>query len=110
VETTENVIKSNDVLKTLRQISLIFFFIIGSAHLLSGLMISQNMFLPLTNIVNRVLDIPFAIIGTVFGLSQTRISSDSAFRKPFYIIMIVISLLVLGIMLYINIFLPDKVV
>lgn len=108
METSENVIKSNDTLKTLRQVCLIFFLIIGSGHILTGLMVSQNMLLPLSNIVNRVLDIPFVIIGTVLGLSQTKIASDSGFRKPFYVIMIIITLLVLGLLLYINVLLPDK--
>ncbi len=110
METTDNIIKSNDILKSLRQVCLIFFLVIGTGHILTGLMVSQNMLLPLSNVVNRVLDIPFIIIGTVLGLSQTKISSDSNFRKPFYVIMAVITLLVLGLLLYINVFLPDKTV
>ncbi len=110
METTENIIKTNDTLRTLRQVSLIFFLIIGSLHILSGLMVSQNQMLPLSNIVNRVLDIPFALIGLILGLSQARISSDSPRRKAFYIMMIIISLLVLGLLLYVNLFLPDKTV
>ena len=64
--------------------------------------------LPLSNIINRILDIPFALIGTVFGLSQVRLASDSHFRKTYLVLMVVISLLVLGLLLYINLLLPDK--
>lgn len=101
-------IRSTDTLRTLRQVSLIFFFIIGLSHILSGLFASNNLMLPGSNVVNRILDIPFALIGTVFGLSQARIASDDNFRKAYFTLMISISLLVLGILLYINLFLPDK--
>jgi ABC-type sulfate transport system permease component len=110
VASAENVIKPHDSLKTLRQVCLIFFLLIGSAHLLTGLLVSQGQMLPLSNIINRVLDIPFVIIGTVLGLSQTKIAPDSSFRRTWFIIMGIITLLILGLMLYINVFLPDKIV
>lgn len=104
-----NVIRSNDVLRTLRQVSLVFFFLIGLSHILTGLFASNDIYLPTSNVINRVLDIPFALIGAVFGLSQARIASDSHLRKTYLALMAVILLLVLGIMLYITLFLPDKI-
>lgn len=104
------IIKHSDILKSLRQVSLLFFFVIGLVHLLSGLFASQNAFLPLANVVNRALDIPFAIIGTVLGLSQAKISSESSFKTVYLILMTLICLLVLGILLYINLFIPDKII
>lgn len=113
VETTEPLIKANDfkstdILRTLRQVSLIFFLLLGSTHIISGLLASENMFLPLSNLINRILDIPFIIVGVVYGLSHTKLETDSAFKKPYLIIMTIITLLVLGGLLYINVFLPDK--
>lgn len=105
---TDPILKPADELKTLRQISLIFFFIIGGTHILTGLFISQNMLMPLSNIINRVLDIPFALIGLVYGLSHTKLAQDSPYRKYYYYLMIFITLLVLAVMLYIN-FLPDRI-
>ncbi|MCC6643491.1 hypothetical protein IT411_01970 [Candidatus Peregrinibacteria bacterium] len=106
---TAKIIQNNDILKTLRQVSLLFFFVLGSIHILSGLMSSQNLYLPLSNVVNRALDIPFAIIGTVLGLSQAKIHSDSPVKTIYLILMVVVCLLVLGLLLYINLLLPDKI-
>lgn len=108
IATTATPNLNKDVLKTLRQISLIFFFIIGGTHILTGLFSSQSLFLPLSNIVNRVLDIPFVIIATIFGLSQVRLNSENPSRKLYFVLMIIISLLVLGLLLYINLLIPDR--
>lgn len=108
ISTNANTNLNKDILKTLRQVSLIFFFIIGSTHILTGLLSSQSLFLPLSNIVNRVLDIPFIIIATIFGLSQIRLNSENRSRKLYFILMIIISLLVLGLLLYINLLIPDR--
>lgn len=110
IKVGQAIIVSKDVLRTLRQVSLFFFFIIGVSHLLSGLFVSNNILLPASNIINRILDIPFALIGTIFGLSQAKISSDSKGLKLYYGLMVIISLLVLGLLLYINLLLPDKTV
>jgi len=109
----ENALTTNinkDALKTLRQVSLIFFVILGGTHILTGLFSSQSLFLPISNIVNRILDIPFAIIATIFGLSQVRLNSESPTRKLYFILMIIISLLVLGLLLYINLLIPDRII
>lgn len=106
----ENIIVSTDTFKTLRQVSLVFFFIIGTSHILSNLLASSSLLLPASNIIGRVLDIPFAIIGTILALSQAKIPTDSPRLRLYYGLMIIISLLVLSLLLYINLFLPDKVV
>lgn len=107
---SENLLKNPDSLKTLRQVALIFFFIIGSIHILTALLSSQNNSLTLASNINRLLDIPFATIGTVLGLSQAKIEADSSGKKYYYLLMVIITLSVLAIMLYINLFLPDKTV
>jgi len=101
--------QNNDQLKALRQVSLLFFMVIGIAHLLTGLFINQNLLMPISNIINKALDIPFALIAVIFGLSQTKIDPTSPRRKIYYIFMMVISLLVLGILLYINLLVPDRI-
>lgn len=101
-------IKTTDSLRTLRQISLIFFLLLGGTHIISGLLASENLFLPLSSLINRVLDIPFVLIGLIYGLSHTKLHADSPHHRSYLLIMTVICLGVLGIMLYINLFLPDK--
>ncbi len=109
MEATENTFKSNDSLRTLRQVSLVFFFIIGLSHILTGLLVSNNLLLPLSNTINRILDIPFALLGVIYGLSQGRIASNSPNRKYYLILISVITILVLGLLLYINLLIPDKI-
>lgn len=106
--TTDKTFKSTDSLRTLRQVSLVFFFLLGTTHIVTGLLASENLFLPLSNLINRVLDIPFVIIAVIYGLSHARLETDSSFKKPYLIIMTIITLLVLGLLLYINLFLADK--
>ncbi len=101
---------NQDILKTLRQVSLVFFILIGGTHILTGLLSSQSLLLPFSNNINRILDIPFVIIATIFGLSQTRLSSESRLRQPYIILMTIIALSVLGILLYINLLIPDRVI
>lgn len=100
---------NSDILQTLRQISLIFFFIIGGAHLLSGLLVSQNLLLPVSNLINKVLDIPFAVIAVVYGLSNIHLQSDNPRRKLYLTLMSMVSLAVLGLLLYITLLIPDRI-
>jgi hypothetical protein len=103
-------IKENkDILRPLRQMALIFFMVIGLAHIITGLMVSREFFTGISNLINKVLDIPFAMIGVIFGLSNIKISSTSAKKKTAFIFMGLICLLVLGLLLYINILIPDRV-
>ena len=107
LNTNNNINK--DILRTLRQVSLIFFFIIGGTHILTGLFISQNLFLPLSNFINKVLDIPFIMIAILFGFSQTRLTSDSPQSKAYFALILLVSLSVLGLLLYINLLIPDRI-
>ena len=63
--------------------------------------------MPLSNNLNRILDIPFVIIALLYGLSQKRVSAESPYRKVYFSFMLLILLSALGILLYINLFLPD---
>ncbi|MGL5831557.1 MAG: hypothetical protein ACRCZE_05435 [Candidatus Altimarinota bacterium] len=99
---------NNDILTPVRQTALIFFFLIGLTHIISGLMASNELGLPLSNLINKVLDIPFAIIATIFGLSNFPISSQNPRKGLYLAVMGVICLLVLGVLVYINLLIPDR--
>ncbi len=98
----------NDHFKSLRQAALLFFILIGTSHIITGLMASNSLYLPMSNAINRMLDIPFAVIAVVYGISNWRIPSDSKFKKSFLALMIISATCVLLILLYINIFIPDR--
>lgn len=99
---------NNDILIPVRQTALVFFFLIGLTHIISGLMASNELGLPLSNLINKILDIPFAMIATIFGLSNFPIYSQNPRKGLYLAIMGIICLLVLGILVYINVLLPDR--
>lgn len=99
---------NNDILTPVRQTALIFFFFIGLTHIISGLMASNELGLPISNLINKILDIPFAMIATIFGLSNFPIYSQNPRKGLYLAIMGAICLLVLAILVYINVLLPDR--
>ena len=76
--------------QNIQKIALLFFIVLGLIHILSGLMFSNNYFTSTTLIINRILDIP-----------------EKAHNKA-KITFIIITLLIFLLLLYINLFVPDK--
>lgn len=107
--TTTTPLKTNDIFKTFRQVCLVSFFVLGSLHIMTALLTSQNLLLPLANIINKALDIPFVVTGTLYGLSQTKIDSENPAKKYYLILMGTLTILVLAIMLFIAFFIPDRI-
>jgi hypothetical protein len=95
-------------LENLKKVSLIFFLVIGLAHIISGLLISNNQLLSISGPLNRYLDIPFAITGLIFGFASLTESFEENKRKTPAIIFGLITFLILVGLLYINILVPDK--
>ena len=94
--------------ENLKKVSLLLFIVLGLAHILSGLMMTNSYFLPLSFIVNHVLDIPFAMIALIYGLSSIRVGLKDGSHKAVNILFIVLSLLIFAGLIYINVFVPDK--
>jgi D-alanyl-lipoteichoic acid acyltransferase DltB (MBOAT superfamily) len=92
----------------IKKVALIFFLVLGLGHIISGLMFSNNFFLPASLITNRVLDIPFAMAALIYGLSSIYTEMGEKKHTAINIIFILISLLVFGLLLYINLLVPDK--
>jgi len=98
VKTTEN----------LKKVALVLFLILGITHIISGLMFSNGYMLPTSMVVNRVLDIPFAITGVIYAFMALYTSLSEKNRKIPGIVLITLSLLIFLLLLYINLFIPDK--
>ena len=58
----------------IKKISLVFFVTLGLAHLLTTILISNNIWLKGSTITSKIVAIPFAITGIIYGLSSLRIS------------------------------------
>jgi len=99
VQTTENI----------KKVSLVLFIILGLSHILTGFLVNSNIGVPLTFIINHILDIPFAMISLIYGLSSIKTDLKDGGNKTINILFIVLTLLIFFGLVYINIFIPDKI-
>ncbi len=94
--------------ENIKKIALVFFFILGSVHILSGLMTANDYFMPASLVLNRVLDIPFAMSAVIYGFASIYVKMAPGKHKAANIAFSVISILILVLLLYINLLTPDK--
>ncbi len=94
--------------ENIKKIALVFFFILGSLHIISGLMTANNYFLPASLVLNRILDIPFAMTALVYAFTSILVNLPPQKHKTANIIFTVFSVLILVTLLYINLLIPDK--
>lgn len=64
--------------------------------------------MPVSLIINRTLDIPFAMTALIYALSGIYAKLDEGKHKIANIMCIIITLLIFIGLLYINVFVPDK--
>jgi len=97
MKTTEN----------LKKVALILFIILGLGHIVTGLMTANGYFMPLSFIINHILDIPFAMMALIYGLASIRTGFKEGEHKIANILFIVLALLIFAGLIYINVFIPD---
>ncbi|MBP7057911.1 hypothetical protein KBB06_01060 [Candidatus Gracilibacteria bacterium] len=94
--------------ENIKKIALIFFFILGTLHIVSGLMTANNYLMPLSLILNRILDIPFAITALIYGLSSIFVTLPPQNHKLANIFFSILTIIIFLGLLYINLLVPDK--
>lgn len=98
---------------SLKKIAFLFFITLGSLHILSGLMVSNNYFLPSSSIVNKVLDIPFAMMALIYVFLSINIPTETEEQrkkaKIYQTLMICTSLLVFLGLIYVNLIIADRI-
>lgn len=92
----------------LKKVALVVFIVVGLVHILSGLMVSNNYYPETSLIINRVLDIPFAMTALVYGFISIYLKVDESKRKSTSIALIAVSILIFMGLAYINFLVPDK--
>jgi hypothetical protein len=95
--------------ENIKKVALVFFLVLGIIHIISGLMMTNGYFMPTTLIINRIMDIPFAMSALLYGISVIYTNMSEKKHKMANIAFILISVLVFGLLIYINLFIPDKV-
>jgi hypothetical protein len=98
---------------SLKKVAFLFFKALGGLHIVSGLMVSNNYFLPSSSILNKVLDIPFAMVALIYAFLSIHIPTETEAQrkkaKIYQILMICTSLLVFLGLICINLVVPDRI-
>lgn len=97
-----------NTITNLNKIAFIFFAIIGLTHIIAGLMLINNYLPGPSLIVHRSLDIPFIIIGIIYGFSGLYLKSEPKNSHKIIIGLIAVTIITLAILLYINFFISDR--
>lgn len=93
----------------IKKTSLLFFIVTGLLHLGSSIFIANQLYLKPAFILNKTMDIPFAVTGLIYGLASLRLTltNPDHEHKVLDIILICVIILVLLGLIGINLFLPD---
>jgi hypothetical protein len=98
-----------DTLNNIKKVSLIFFIVIGIAHIGSSLFIANDLLLKESIILNKTLDIPFVITALIYGFSSLRIAlarKEKTHRILDAVLIGIIALVFVGLII-INLLVPD---
>ena len=97
--------------KNIQKISLIFFFIIGISHILAHLMILNGYLVDAANAVKTILEIPFILVAAVYGFVSIKIGFELPEKKHRIsnLIFIFFVIVLFVFLLYINLFVPDRI-
>jgi len=98
------------LVKNLKKITLIFFFVIGTVYIFSWLMAVNNYFVNTTRLLNKILELPFIFTALVYGFLNLKESFSKSTKKHklIDIIFIILLIIVFSIVLYINFFIPAR--
>ncbi len=96
--------------ETIKRTALILFIVLGLTHIISGLMFSNGYLIPISFILNRSLDIPFAMTAVIYAGTAIYTKTPDKIKKFTKAGIILISLLIFILLIYINLLVPDKVI
>lgn len=101
--------KAMELYDQIRKVSFVFFFILGLAHFLAGLLFVNSYALPASGILNRVLFIPFVLSTLTFALSNFRyyLASFGKTSKKWDWSFIAIGIIVFLSLLAVELFITD---
>ncbi len=95
------------VTKNIQEVSGYFFFSIGIIYFLLALFVYNKVYLPKSYILFNIIDIPFAFVSLLYVSTSICLYLDKSIYKNYKILIFITACLLLGIIIYINIVLPD---
>lgn len=96
-------------LHNIQKVSLIFFTIIGLAHIVSGLFVANGYFIRPANFLNQALDIPFIVAAMLYFYSSLKINllKEEKYPPVLDTIFVILGFGVIIAIIGINLFLPN---
>lgn len=99
-----------DITQKIQKVALVFFFILGSVHLISYLMILNEFSVNVVRPINKIAEIPFILSAAVYGFMSLKLSLARPEKKHTIsnIVFILLMIVLLVFLVYINLFIPDR--
>lgn len=99
----------SSTITNIKKVALIFFIVTGLFHLGSSMFLANDLFTKPAFILNKTMDIPFAITGLIYALSSLRLNltNPDHDHKTLDIILICAIIAILLGLISVNLFLPD---
>ncbi len=97
--------------KNIQKIALVFFFILGSLHILAHLMLINEYMPEIAYPAKKILEIPFILTALTYGFISFKISLVTTEKKHTItnIVFAILIIAVFGILIYLNLFIPDRI-
>jgi hypothetical protein len=96
-------------IENIKKVALVLFIILGMVHIIAGLMFSNGYLLPYSFIANRSLDIPFGMTAIIYAATHIYTKTGEKAQKIAGVGLVTVSLLIFVLLIYINLFITDKV-
>ena len=97
--------------RNIQKVALVFFFLIGLGHLMAHLMLTNGYWLDISYAIKKILEIPFILSAAIYGFMSIKISFSTPEKdhKIANIIIILLVIILFAILIYLNLFIPDRV-
>ena len=100
-----------NIIKNLNKVSAFYFFLIAFIYVASALYFRSDLYVDLTTVIMRIMDIPLALTALIYSGSTIylQISEGRQYGAPLWgIIIFTICLIIFGVVVFINFALPGK--
>lgn len=98
--------------RNIQKVALVFFFLIGLVHIIAHLMLTSGYAVNFAYAVKNILEIPFILSAAIYGFLSIKISFTTSDKdhKIANIIIILLVIILFVALIYLNLFIPDRVI
>jgi len=96
-------------LNSYRKLAFVFFGIFGFIHISTSLLLSNQIIPEIANLINKIFDIPFALIAVIYTVLSIEYSEKSLQNKTVHVLGTIFVVITLLLLLYTNFIIPDRI-